>query len=291
MAANWSPKAKLWVDGRKDWQDKLQQQFQPKSNDKVLWMHCASLGEFEQGRPILGKVKSQNPKVKIILTFFSPSGYEIRKDYNGADMVMYLPEDSKENANAFLNLVQPSLAIFVKYEFWHFYLVELKNRKIETILISGIFRNTQPFFQWWGGFYKNMLLNFSHLFVQNQSSADLLASINIKKNVTVCGDTRFDRVLEMAKNWQPVSAIEPFLQSNKKILVAGSTWKEDEKLIVQWYHQNKDEWQLIIAPHEIDEAHIAQLQQLFSNAVLFSELKTINSDLRIIDCIIIKYSI
>lgn len=288
LAANWSPKAKLWVDGRKGWQDKLQQQFQPKSNDKVLWMHCASLGEFEQGRPILEKVKSQNPKVKIVLTFFSPSGYEIRKDYNGADLVMYLPEDSKENANAFLNIIQPSLAIFVKYEFWHFYLVELKNRKIETILISGIFRNTQPFFQWWGGFYKNMLLNFSHLFVQNQSSADLLASINIKKNVTVCGDTRFDRVLEMVKNWQPVSAIEPFLQSNKKILVAGSTWKEDEELIVQWYHQNKNEWQLIIAPHEIDEAHIAQLQQLFSKAVLFSELKTMNSDIRIIDCIIIN---
>jgi 3-deoxy-D-manno-octulosonic-acid transferase len=289
LAANWSAKARQWVDGRKHWQQTLQQKFERNREDKVIWMHCASLGEFEQGRPILEKLKSKNPKIKIVLSFFSPSGYEIRKDYNGADVVMYLPEDSKENANAFLNIVQPSLAIFVKYEFWHFYLAALKDRNIETILVSGIFRNTQPFFLWWGGFYKNMLLNFSHLFVQNQASAQLLASINIKSNVTVCGDTRFDRVLEMAEQWQPVSAIESFLQPNKKILVAGSTWKEDEELIAQWFHQQNEDWQLIIAPHEIDEVNIAQLQQLFSNSsILFSELTTKNSELRTIDCIIIN---
>jgi 3-deoxy-D-manno-octulosonic-acid transferase len=201
---------------------------------------------------------------------------------------LYLPEDSKKNATAFLNLIQPSLAIFVKYEFWHFYLAALKNRNIETILISGIFRNSQPFFQWWGGFYKKMLMSFSHLFVQNQLSATLLASINIINNVTVCGDTRFDRVLEMAGQWQPVSAIEPIIQPIKKIFVAGSTWKEDEELIAQWFQQNKKEWQLIIAPHEIDEAHIKQMQQLFSSSVLFSQFTNHESPLMTADCIIIN---
>jgi 3-deoxy-D-manno-octulosonic-acid transferase len=154
--------------------------------------------------------------------------------------------------------------------------------------VSGIFRSTQPFFQWWGGFYKNMLLKFSHIFVQNQTSAQLLASIHIQNNVIVCGDTRFDRVLEMAEQWQPVSSIDTFIQPNKKILVAGSTWKEDEELIAEWLQQNKNDWQLIIAPHEIDDAHITQLKQLFNNSILYSEILPKNSELRTNNCIIIN---
>ncbi|HEX4956843.1 MAG TPA: glycosyltransferase N-terminal domain-containing protein [Lacibacter sp.] len=273
LASRWNRKARLWVDGRKNWQQKLRQQLNVQPGDKAVWIHCASLGEFEQGRPVMENLKKEYPHLKIVLTFFSPSGYEIRKNYNGADVVLYLPPDSKRNAGEFLNLVQPCLAIFVKYEFWHFYLAELKKRKIETILISGIFRSRQPFFQWWGGFYKNMLFKFSHLFVQNETSAVLLTSINMSNNVTVCGDTRFDRVLEMAEQWQPVSSIDAFIQLDKKILVAGSTWKEDEELIAQWLQQNKNDWQLIIAPHEIDNTHIEQLQQLFNNSILFSELQ------------------
>lgn len=288
IASNWNNKARLWVSGRKNWRNSLKEQFQPGNNDRMIWMHCASLGEFEQGRPIIEKLKQQFPSSKIVLTFFSPSGYVIRKDYQGADVVMYLPPDSRKNAIDFLDLVQPTLAIFVKYEFWHYYLSELRKRKIETILVSGIFRNSQPFFQWWGGFYKNMLLQFTHLFVQNESSAKLLASINIQKNVTVCGDTRFDRVIEAAEQWKPIAAIDSFIKPHKKLLVAGSTWKEDEELISQWFLTHKDEWQLIIAPHEIDEAHIQEVQQLFKSPILFSQLISLQTQQQQNDCLLIN---
>lgn len=272
LAAGWNKKARMWVDGRNQWEEKLQQQWKLNHADKAVWMHCASLGEFEQGRPLLEAIRNQYPNCKVLLTFFSPSGYEIRKDYKGADLVMYLPEDGPGNATAFLNIVQPSLAVFVKYEFWHYYLAELKKRNTATILVSGIFRNTQPFFQWWGGFYQKMLFQFSHLFVQNEPSARLLASINIHSNVSVCGDTRFDRVLELAENWQPVNPVTSFLQPDKKILVAGSTWQQDEALLAQWFQKHREDWQLVIAPHEIDDAHVQQLQQTFSNSVLFTQL-------------------
>ena len=157
LAANWKPKARKWVDGRRNWQQELTTNWKKKPDEFVVWMHCASLGEFEQGRPIIEEIKTQYPNSKILLTFFSPSGYEVRKNYPRADHVMYLPFDSATNAAAFLNVVQPKLAIFVKYEFWHYYLAELSNRNIETILVSGIFRPSQHFFQWWGGFNINMI--------------------------------------------------------------------------------------------------------------------------------------
>jgi 3-deoxy-D-manno-octulosonic-acid transferase len=288
LASRWNAKAKLWVDGRKNWQVVLEQKFNPSKNEKILWVHCASLGEFEQGRTIIEKIKSQYPNSKVVLTFFSPSGLEVKREYKAADVVMYLPEDSKANADSFLNIVQPSLAIFVKYEFWNSYLTELHKRNIETILISGIFRNTQPFFQWWGGFYRNMLQYFSHLFVQNQNSAHLLAAVNITNNVTVCGDTRFDRVIELKEQWQPVAAIEPFIQTNKKILVAGSTWKEDEELIALWFERHQNEWQLIIAPHEVDKLHIDLLTKHFNKSILFSDLTSQNSESETFNCIIIN---
>jgi 3-deoxy-D-manno-octulosonic-acid transferase len=281
LAASWNTKAKLWVSGRKNWQNILQQ-----NAHLVVWMHCASLGEFEQGRPVLEKIKTQYHNCKVVLTFFSPSGYEIRKDYQGADVVMYMPPDSQQNAVTFLNLVQPTLAIFVKYEFWHYYLAELKKRNIETILVSGIFRNTQPFFQWWGGFYRNMLLNFSHLFVQNQSSAALLATINIQHNVTVCGDTRFDRVLENALNWKPVKFINAFFK-DQFVIVAGSTWEQDEELLSIYLHDHWNNQRLILAPHEINNEHINSIKERFPHSVCYSEINNENQISTDINCLII----
>lgn len=271
LAALWNAKAKKWVEGRRKWQQQLQQNWQPKPGDKVVWMHCASLGEFEQGRPVLEKIKTQNPKSKILLTFFSPSGYEIRKNYNGADYVMYLPMDGASIAKNFIDLVQPDLAIFVKYEFWHYYLTELKKRKIETVLVSGIFRPSQPFFQWWGGFHRNMLQNFSHLFVQNIASKELLDGIGLNGKTTIAGDTRFDRVVEMADQWQPVHYIDLFTDGFK-ILVCGSTWKEDEEILSLFLNENWQRWKLIIAPHEINEPNIKRIKELYPDSIRFSEL-------------------
>ncbi len=278
LAATRNPKAKKWVEGRRNWQQQLQQSWQIRPGDKVVWMHCASLGEFEQGRPVLEEIKSQHPNSKILLTFFSPSGYEIRKHYNGADYVMYLPMDGVANARDFINLVQPQLAIFVKYEFWHYYLTELKSRNIETILVSGIFRPSQPFFQWWGGFNRNMLHNFSHLFVQNAASKELLDGIGLTDKTSVAGDTRFDRVIEMAQHWQPVSAVDLFCDGYE-VLVCGSTWKEDEELLSLFLNENWQRWKLIIAPHVIDESNIKRLQELYPDSVRFSKLNQFDDSL------------
>lgn len=285
LAATRNPKAKKWVEGRRNWQQQLQQNWQPKPGDKVVWMHCASLGEFEQGRPVLEEIKSQYPNSKILLTFFSPSGYEIRKNYNGADYVMYLPMDGASNAKEFIDLVQPQLAIFVKYEFWHYYLTELKNRNIETILVSGIFRPSQPFFQWWGGFNRNMLHNFSHLFVQNAASKELLDGIGLGDKTTVAGDTRFDRVITGAAQWKPIEIVDAFCGTDP-VLVAGSTWAEDETILSEWMKENK-QYKLIIAPHEIRAENITRLKALFQNAISFSDLSTRHSQPITLNCLII----
>jgi 3-deoxy-D-manno-octulosonic-acid transferase len=278
LAANWNPKARKWVDGRKNWQQELSVNWKVEPGTSVVWMHCASLGEFEQGRPIIEEIKAQSrklsePNSKILLTFFSPSGYEVRKNYMGADHVMYLPFDSAENAAAFLDIVQPKLAIFVKYEFWHYYLAELNNRKIETILVSGIFRPSQAFFQWWGAFNRNMLQQFSHLFVQNAASKELLDGINLGSKTTVAGDTRFDRVISAAEQWKPIEIIDAFCGTDF-IMVAGSTWAEDENILAAFI---KDHWtnqKLIIAPHEIKPENINRLKSLFPDSIAFSELTT-----------------
>lgn len=285
LAALWNAKAKKWVEGRKNWQQQLQQNWQPKPGNKVVWMHCASLGEFEQGRPVLEKIKTQNPKSKILLTFFSPSGYEIRKNYNGADYVMYLPMDGASIAKNFIDLVQPDLAIFVKYEFWHYYLQELNNRTIETILVSGIFRPSQPFFQWWGSFHRNMLHNFSHLFVQNASSKELLDGIGLGNKTTVAGDTRFDRVITLAEQWKPVEIADAFCGTDP-IIVAGSTWTEDENILAEWMKTN-EKYKLIIAPHEIKVENITHLKNLFPHSITFSELTPHNSQPITHNCLII----
>ncbi len=271
IAANWNPKAQKWIDGRKNWQQQLKQNWLVKPEEFVVWMHCASLGEFEQGRPILEKIKTQNPNSKFLITFFSPSGFEIRKDYKGADYVMYLPFDSASNAKSFVDLVKPHLVIFVKYEFWHYYLDELKQRNVATILVSGIFRFSQPFFQWWGGFHRTMLQKFSHLFVQDETSKQLLSKIGLQTNVTVAGDTRFDSVLKIVQEWKPVDFIDAFCL-NHFIVVAGSTWPADETILAEYINDAANMERIIIAPHEIKEETILHIKKMFPYSICYSDL-------------------
>lgn len=226
------------------------------NRDPVLWVHCASLGEFEQGRPVMEALKSNFPNHKIFLTFFSPSGYKVRKGYSGADYVFYLPLDTHSNARRFVDLVRPVMAIFVKYEFWYFYSHELKKRSIPLISVSAIFRPDQYFFRKTGSFSRRILKNVSHFFVQNQVSVDLLHSINLY-NCTISGDTRFDRVKQVEQHWEEVPIAKKF-KSDEKTLVAGSCWQEDLDVIVPFANENT--LKFIIAPHEIDEALLRNLE-------------------------------
>jgi 3-deoxy-D-manno-octulosonic-acid transferase len=237
---------------------------------KLAWMHCSSLGEFEQGRPVLEAIRQQYPNTKILLTFFSPSGYEVRKNSSGADYVMYLPMDSKANVRKFLNLVQPDLAIWIKYEYWFYYLTELKKRHIPLVLVSGVFRKDQPFFKWYGRLHWYMLESFNHLFVQTKKSKQLLGTIGFTNNVTISGDTRFDRVVQIAEQFKPIDPIEYFCGDNT-VIVAGSTWPEDEEEL-DHYANTHPEIKFIIAPHEIDEEHLKEIEQLFKHSVRFSKL-------------------
>ena len=222
VAAIANPKARKWINGRKDIFATINSQLLT-SNSQLVWMHCASLGEFEQGRPLLEELKIKNEKLKIVLTFFSPSGYEVMKDYKGADHVFYLPMDSPVNAKKFLDAVNPALVLWVKYEYWFYYLSELKQRNIPTLLVSGIFRQNQPFFKWYGEIWRKMLQTFTHFFVQNEESKKLLANLQFKDNVSLNGDTRYDRVLEIARHFTPVPFVDIFC-GDSPVIVAGSTW-------------------------------------------------------------------
>ncbi|WP_370633679.1 3-deoxy-D-manno-octulosonic acid transferase [Pedobacter sp. Leaf250] len=234
------------------------------SQQKHVWFHFASLGEFEQGRPVLEKLKALHPSKKIVVTFFSPSGYEIRKNYALAD-VFYLPIDTLSNAKRFIDLINPEMAIFTKYEFWHFYFKELKSRDIPLYIISGIFRPSQAFFKWYGSFYRNILKSVTYFFVQNEESKALLNSINLT-NATISGDTRFDRVYENAQKPKQLLDIEQFL-GDSPTLVCGSTWPEDEKLLSNLPEQYPN-WKFIIVPHEIHESHIESIEKQFSTGSL-----------------------
>jgi 3-deoxy-D-manno-octulosonic-acid transferase len=267
IASLWNDKAKLWVGGRKKNIEKLANNLD-KTNAGTIWVHCSSLGEFEQGRPVIEKLRSKYPDAKILLTFFSPSGYEVRKDYKGADWVTYLPLDSKTNARRFFEVADPSLVIFVKYDYWYYYLAECKKRNIPLLLVSGIFRKDQPFFKWYGGLHRKMLGCFSHFFVQDNESSQLLHSITIN-NVTVAGDTRFDRVSEIAENFRPLDHIQKFC-GDSQVLVAGSTWPADEKIIKDTIGRIPD-LKIIIAPHEIHKEQIDQLRSMFPDALLYSQ--------------------
>lgn len=263
-------KARLFVRGRKNWEKILGQKIDPKA--KYIWFHCASLGEFEQGRPVIEDLKNRLPEYKILLTFFSPSGYEIRKNYPLADVVAYLPMDTKHNAKAFLNIVQPEKVFFVKYEFWYFYFSELSKRKIPLYIISAIFRENQQFFKNtpWGKWYLKMLSQVEHLFVQNEKSGELLKTIGLS-NFTVSGDTRFDRVAAIAKVSKEIPIVEKFM-GNSLLLIAGSTWKPDEELLATFINQSNN-IKFIIAPHEVSAVNINRIHQLLKKpAISFSQV-------------------
>jgi 3-deoxy-D-manno-octulosonic-acid transferase len=269
IASLWNPKAKKWLAGRKDVFASLNSRL-PTIDSQLIWMHCASLGEFEQGRPLLEELRINNSALKIVLSFFSPSGYEVMKDYTGADHIFYLPMDSPANARNLINTLKPSLVLWVKYEYWFYYLDELKRRNIPVILVSGIFRKGQPFFKWYGGIWRKMLGCFTHYFVQNETSKELLGIIGIDQRVTVTGDTRFDRVIEIARNFEPVSFIDAFC-NNCKVIVAGSTWEEDEVELLHFVKAHPG-IKFLIAPHETDKENIADVKKEFPNAICYSEL-------------------
>ena len=259
-----------------------------KHDRPIIWIHCASLGEFEQGRPLIEAIKKDHPQYRVLLTFFSPSGYEIRKDYQLADYICYLPSDTKRNARRLIELVQPELVFFVKYEFWYNYITELKKRNIPLYLVSAIFRENQLFFKSspWGKWYRRMLSGLEHFFVQDDRSVKLLAQIGIQ-NVTKAGDTRFDRVAEIARNGKNIPLVDKF-KGSSQLVVAGSTWKPDEELLVQ-YIQSHPETKFIIAPHETKKANIDRLMNLLKyEAICYTvatEESVINKQVLIVDTI------
>lgn len=275
IAAIWNPKAKQWVQGRVGlWEDiKRRITLQRVDGQQLVWMHCASLGEFEQGRPVLEALRKERPAIKILLSFFSPSGYEIRKNYPHADWVVYLPADSANNAQRFLNAVQPDLAIFVKYEFWHHYLTHLKSRKIPTLLISAIFRTEQPFFKWYGGLHRNMLHCFSAILVQDEASLQLLNKLGVT-HVQVAGDTRVDRVVEIAAHPIPLPAVAQFC-GDSPVMLCGSTWPPDEAMLNEVFASAQfKKWKFILAPHDVQPAHLQAIESKLTVPFLrFSQLE------------------
>lgn len=267
LSAPFNPKARLWVDGRVGWQKQLSDIL---NGQPTIWVHCASLGEYEQGKPIIDALETQYPKKQVVVSFYSPSGYEVVKRKEPQRAIIYLPPDSADNASEFLRLLKPQLAIFVKYEFWYHYLHQLKQQGTPTLLVSGIFREGQPFFKPWGGLHREMLGCFTHLFVQDGASEKLLQSIGITK-VTISGDTRFDRVLALQNHSIALPHIERFV-GNTPTLIAGSTWPADEELLITLIPELLNHgWKLIIAPHDIHIAHIQELQQtLEGKAISYS---------------------
>lgn len=267
IVSPFNEKARLWLKGRKDVFGQMELRI--KSNTPLIWMHCSSLGEFEQGRPLLEKLRVEYSSYKVLLTFFSPSGYEVRKNYNGADYIFYLPMDSKENAQRFFEIAKPNLILFIKYEFWYYYLKEAKNRNIPLLLISAIFRKNQPFFKGYGHFHREMLSCFTHLFLQNQQSLLLLQTIGLK-NFSIAGDTRFDRVIEIAEKFEPVIPVDAFC-AGATVVVAGSTWSEDDKELAH-YANSRINVKFIIAPHNIGKDRLNECLRLYKNSVLFSAI-------------------
>ena len=283
VASLFNPKArKMWKGGREAFRvlrDKVD------SSSRYVWFHAASLGEFEQGRPIMERLRAEHPEYKILLTFFSPSGYEVRKNYEGADIVCYLPLDTYFGARRFLSLVHPEVAFFIKYEFWWNYLHILKRRGVPVYSVSSIFREGQVFFRWYGRTYSNVLKCFTRFFVQNDESRRLLATLGIT-DVDVTGDTRFDRVLQVKQQARQLPIVDAFRQGYK-VFVAGSSWPPDEDIFINYFNEHRD-WKLIIAPHVIGDDHISQiLGKLRRTAVRYTEAtedSARRADCLIIDC-------
>ncbi len=271
LIAPFNSKARLWVLGRKNIFNELGNVFLNESRP-VIWMHCSSLGEFEQGLPVAEKLKKIYPSHFLFITFFSPSGYSVQKNHPVANYVTYLPMDSKKNASKFLQIVQPKLAIFIKYEFWYFYLQELYTKKTPTLLVSAIFRQEQVFFKWYGTFYQKILTNFSYFFVQDEASKILLESIGFNKMVAVTSDTRYDRVLTIAKQFKNNKIIENFCGTDQ-VIIAGSTWSEDDKALHHFAIANKN-IKFIVAPHDIEKERLAECLQFYPDAILYSTYQT-----------------
>jgi len=261
-------KAALWLKGRKGLLEQIERSLD--KNKRYAWFHFASLGEFEQGRPVLEKLKTDHPDTSIVITFFSPSGYEIRKNYALADHVFYLPIDTRSNARKFVSLLNPTIAVFTKYEYWYHYFEALHDHNIPLYIISGIFRKNQPFFKWYGSLHRQMLRWITHIFVQNEESRELLNGIGIN-HVTLSGDTRFDRVEFNAKNPIKIKAIEAFCE-NYPVFIGGSTWPEDEKIISSLLILYP-KWRFIIAPHEVNDGRIEGIEKQFPNSVKFSSIQ------------------
>lgn len=249
----------MW-QGERDAFRVLREKVDPKA--RYIWFHAASLGEFEQGRPIMERIRQEHPEYKILLTFFSPSGYEVRKNYDGADIICYLPLDTPMNARRFLRLVRPEMAFFIKYEFWYNYLHILKHRNIPVYSVSSIFRPGQIFFRWYGKQYGKVLNCFTHFFVQNEISLQLLSSLGIK-NVSISGDTRFDRVLAIKEQSKQLTIVDAFT-NGKRVFVAGSSWQPDEDIFIPYFNTKLPDWKLIIAPHVIAEEHLKQIDSLLA---------------------------
>jgi len=281
---------KMWRGERHAIRD-IKEKIDPEA--KYVWVHAASLGEFEQGRPIIERIRAEHPEYKVLLTFFSPSGYEVRKNYEGADIITYLPLDTPRNARRFLRTIRPVCAIFVKYEFWYNYMHILKHRNVPVYSVSSIFRPEQIFFKWYGYSYRNVLKCVTHFFVQNEISKNLLRDKLGLTNVTITGDTRFDRVLQIADQAKELPVIEAFTKDSKTF-IAGSSWQPDEDVFIPYLKEHLD-WQLIIAPHVIGEDHLQQIEALLEKngrkAVRYSKLtnnvlptETGKGEALIIDC-------
>jgi 3-deoxy-D-manno-octulosonic-acid transferase len=273
FGAQFDSKLRQGYLGRKQTFERLAQHIS--AQDKVFWFHCASLGEFEQGLPVFEALKQKQPDYKVVLSFFSPSGYEVKKNSTIADVVVYLPIDSRRNAKKFMNVVHPDLIVFVKYEIWINYLFEIKNKNSRAILISALFRDQQIFFKWYGGLFRKALTAFNDIFVQNLNSQILLESIGIK-NCIIAGDTRFDRVLQNKASVKPVKFINEFI-NGKTCVVIGSSWPEDEKLLARYINQTEHDVKFILVPHNVDNTHINQIKNLIKvPTVVFSEANSDN---------------
>lgn len=287
IAALVNPKARAFRNGRRQQSNRLQETFPLPKAAPIAWFHCASLGEFEQGRPVIEALRAQRPAVKILLTFFSPSGYEVRKNYAGADYIFYLPWDTKANAEWLVTRVRPAVAIFIKYEFWYHYTEALHRHQVPVISISAIFRSDQVFFKPHGSLFRKMLKHFTRFFVQNDASQELLNGLGIS-SVTVAGDTRFDRVSEIAVQAEKIPAAEKF-KGNQTIMVIGSAWPEDMAVLLPFMNDHKDHMKFIVAPHEIADSNLNAIQGGFTGTTLrYSEAVTtdpVHAQLLLVDTI------
>jgi 3-deoxy-D-manno-octulosonic-acid transferase len=267
IASSWNPKAKEWISGRKNLFEELKSKIT--IGDRVIWFHCASAGEFEQGKPLIEEMKRVYPS--LIVSFFSPSGYKAAKKYQHADVITYLPADTRKNSRRFVELIKPELVVFVKYEYWFHHLSAVAFHHIPLIMVSAIFRREQLFFKWYGKFYRQMLFLFRQIFVQDTESLELLKA-NAIQHCTLSGDTRFDRVKKIAGNFSEIPLLKEFIGESKAI-VAGSTWEGDEEILFPYARSH--DVKIVIAPHELKEYHILKLQQSFPDCVLYSELKSL----------------